>query len=106
MATFPLVGLIIFVVAPLVGMAVAAVRGLRAWRALRSFQRRLERAGADTMRLVDGIEPRVARSSAAAAKLDEARARLQESMATAAVLLAALDEARALFRRVAVFVPH
>ena len=68
--------------------------------------RSLDRAVADTTRLIDGIEPRVARASETAVRLQEARARLQESIATAAVLFAALGEARALVQRVSAFVPR
>lgn len=106
MAVLPWAGLIVFLVATAGGMALAAVRGLGAWRAFRSFERRLERAAADTMRLMDGIEPRIDRASETATRLVEARGRLQESIATAAVLFAAVGEARALVRRVAAYVPR
>ena len=106
MALLPWAGLGVFVGAIAGGVALAGVRGLSAWRTFRSFEGRLERAMADTTRLLDGIEPRVARATETAAKLEEARARLQESIATAAVLFAALGEARALVRRVSAFVPR
>ena len=66
MASLPWIGLSVFLVAIAGGMALAAIRGLAAWRAFRSFERRLDRAVADTTRLVDGIEPRVERASEAA----------------------------------------
>jgi len=106
MAALPWVGLIVFLVAIVGGIALAGVRGLGAWRTFRSFERSLDRAVADTTRLVDGIEPRVARATETAARLEEARTRLRESIATAAVLFAALGEARALVRRVSAFVPR
>ena len=102
----PWVGLGIFLLAILAGIALAGVRGLETWRALRSLQRRLDRAVAETTRLIDGIEPRVARATDTAARLEEARARLQGSIAAASVLLAALGEATALLRRVTGFVPR
>ncbi len=106
MAWLPWVGLAVFLVATLAGLALAGVRGLATWRAFRSFERSLDKALVETTRLVDGIEPRVARATETAARLEEARARLQESIATAAVLLSALGEARALVRRVSAFVPR
>jgi hypothetical protein len=100
------IGLAVFLVAVLSGAAVAAVRGLAAWRAFRAFERKLEAAVAATTRLIDAIEPRVARASATAARLQEAQARLQESTATAGVLFSAFGEALALLRRVSAFVPR
>ena len=64
------------------------------------------RAIAETTRLIDGIEPRVAKATATAQRLEEARARLEESAATARVLFAAFGEALALVRRVSAFVPR
>jgi hypothetical protein len=102
----PWIGLIVFGVALLSGLVFAGVRGMAAWRTLRSFQRRLEAAMAETTRLLDGIEPRVAKASATAVRLEQARARLEESVATAKVLFDAFGEATALIRRVAAFVPR
>ena len=99
-------GLGIFLVATLAGMTVAGVQGLKTWRTLRAFQGKLDVAMAETTRLLDGIEPRVARASAGAERLERARASLEQSMAVAAVLFSALDEARALLRRVTSFVPR
>jgi hypothetical protein len=102
----PWVGLIVFLVAAVAGLALVGVRALTAWRTLRAFQRRLDSAMAETTRLLDGIEPRVAKASATAAQLEAARARLQESITTASVLFGALGEALALVRRVSGFVPR
>lgn len=106
MGSLPWVGLGVFVVAVVAGGAFAAVRGLAAYRRLRSFQRRLDAAVAVTTRLIDGIEPRVAKVTATAERLEEARLRLQESAASAKVLFAALGEALALVRRVNAFLPR
>src|SRR5262245_42373606 len=106
MGSLPWVGLGVFVVAVVAGAAVAAVRGLAAYRVLRSFQRQLDVAVAETTRLIDGVEPRVAKVTATAQRLEEARARLEESAATARVLFAALGEALALVQRVKAFVPR
>jgi hypothetical protein len=102
----PWIGLIVFGVAVVAGLAFAGVRALTAWRTLRSFQRRLDAAMAETTRLLDGVEPRLAKASATAVRLEQARARLQESTATARVLFDAFGEATALVRRVAAFVPR
>jgi hypothetical protein len=102
----PWIGLIVFGVAVLSGLAFAGVRGLAAWRALRSFKRRLEAAMAETTRLLDGIEPRVAKASATAVRLEQARERLAQSVATARVLFDAFGETTALIRRIAAFVPR
>jgi hypothetical protein len=106
MASLPWIGLIVSLAAVLGGMAIAGVRGLAAWRVFRSFERRLDPAIADLTRLVDGIEPRMTQANDTAVNLQEARTRLQESLAVAAVLVAALDETRALVRRVTGFVPR
>jgi hypothetical protein len=106
MGFLPWLGLAVFVVAIVAGAAVAAVRGLQAWRTLRTFQRRLDTAIAETTRLLDGIEPRVAKATATGARLEDARARLQESTAAASVLFSALGEALGLLQRVLAFVPR
>ena len=106
MGVLPWSGLAVFLVAVLGGIALAAVRGLAAYRAARAFEERLNTAMAETTRLLDGIEPRVAKATATAARLEEARARLQESTATMSVLFAAFGEAVALLRRVSAFVPR
>src|SRR5262245_65270333 len=106
MGSLPWVGLGVFVVAVVAGGTVAAVRGLAAYRDLRSFQRQLDVAVVETTRLIDGIEPRVAKATATAQRLEEARARLDESAASARVLFAAFGEALALVQRVKAFVPR
>ena len=104
--SLPWLGLGIFLVAVIAGAVVAGVRGLAAYRGMRSFQRRLNVAVAETQRLIDGIEPRVAKATATAARLEEARAQLERSVATAKVLADAFGEALALVKRVTAFVPR
>jgi negative regulator of sigma E activity len=106
MGALPWIGLAVFVVAVVAGVVVAAVRGLAAYRGMRSFQRRLNVAVVETQRLLDGIEPRLAKATATAARLDEARAQLERSLATLRVLTDAFGEALALVRRVTAFVPR
>ena len=74
--------LAVFLVARARRRHVAGIRGLAAYRVLRSFQRQLDAAVDETTRLIDGIEPRVAKATATAQRLEEARARLEESAAT------------------------
>ena len=106
MGSLPWVGLGVFVVAVVAGGVVAGVRGLAAYRVLRSFQRQLDVAVAETTLLIDGIEPRVAKVTATAQRLEESRARLEESAASARILFAALGEALALVQRVNAFLPR
>jgi hypothetical protein len=104
--SLPWIGLTVFVVAVIGGAVLAGVRGLAAYRVLRSFQRRLNVAVEETTRLIEGIEPRVAKASATAERLAEAQVRLQQSAASARVLFSALGEAVALVQRVAAFLPR
>src|SRR5262245_4665476 len=104
--SLPWLGLGIFLVAVIAGAVVAGVRGLAVYRRMRSFQRRLNVAVAETQRLIDGIEPRVAKATASAARLEEARSRLEHSLATLRVLTDAFGEALALVKRVTAFVPR
>ena len=106
MGSLPWLGLIVFAVAVVAGGVIAGRKGLAAYRTFRSFQRRLNEAMTETQRLIDGIEPRIAKATATAARLEEARARLDESAATARVLFGAFGEALALLQRIRVFVPR
>ena len=83
----------------------AAARGLRAWRVFRRFRRRTSDGLTDAMRRVASIESRMASAGASAARLQRAQADLQESLATARVLSAALAEVRATVNRVTGLVP-
>ena len=75
----------VFLVAILGGVALAGVRGLAAWRASCARSSGGSNvAVAETTRLIDGIEPRVAKATATAQRLEEARARLEESVASGA----------------------
>jgi len=88
----------VFVVAAGAGAAFAALRGLEAWRALRSFRRALGESLAELTRRVAGAEARFARAGESAARLARARRRLEESLATAALLATAAGDARAALR--------
>jgi hypothetical protein len=86
------------VVATAGGIGFAAVRGLDAWRALRSLRRALGDGLVEVAAGVAAVESRLAHGTESAARLDEARARLQHSLATAAVLAEAAGDARSALR--------
>jgi len=88
----------VFLVAAGAGATFAALRGLGAWRELRSFQRALDDSLADVTRRVAGAEARLARAGESAARLARARRRLQESLATAGLLASAAGDARTALR--------
>jgi hypothetical protein len=90
------ISLLVLVAAAGAGIAFAVVRGLAAWRALRSLRRAIGRQLAELEQRVAGIEDRVEQAGGTAARLGEAQARLQESLAAAAILADAFGEARAL----------
>ena len=102
----PWLGLGLFVLLIAGSAAYAGARGYAFWRAFRSFQRKLDAAVAETARLLDALEPRVERVSHTGERLEEARARLEESLAVAAVLYTAFGEVRALTRRLSFFFPQ
>ena len=90
-----------------VGTTVFALgRGLTAWRAFRRLRRHAFDGLGDVSRRVTGVERRLATAGKSAARLDRARAELQDSLATAAVLASAFGEARAVVSRVTGFMPR
>jgi len=92
-------------VAVVASAAFAAVRGLRAWRTFRRFRRRATEGLEEVTRRVAGIERRLGATNASAARLQRAQADLQESLATARVLSAALADVRASVSRITGLVP-
>jgi hypothetical protein len=86
------------------GIALAAVRGLAAWRALKRF-RRTVLAGMDELnRRVVALEKRADTLPAKAERLDEARASLEQSLAEARVIANAFGEAAAMVRAARILV--
>jgi hypothetical protein len=100
-----LISLIVFVAAPVAGLALAGVQGLGAWRAFRSFKRSTGVLVGETTARLAGIELRTEAAARRAAELDRARERLQASLAGAAVLSEGAGEAFAAFRRVRRLLP-
>ena len=105
MQSFVLVSLIVFAVATVGGLAVAGFQGLAAWRAFRSFKRNTDVLAAETTARLGGIEIRTAAAAERAAELDRARARLQSSLASAAVVSQGAGEVIAAYRRWRGFMP-
>jgi hypothetical protein len=87
--------LAVLVVATVGGAIFAAVRGLDAWRALTSFQRRVEAGTVVLVGGLDGIEAKLVRASESEEGLERSRARLAESLETFGVMTTALRDARA-----------
>lgn len=101
-----LLALIVFAVALVTGLVAAALQGLAVWRAFRRVQRtvlgRLGEIADDLGRL----EQRSAEAAETAARLDRARARLQASLSTAAILGSAAGEAWSVVGRIRGLVPR
>ncbi len=106
MSTVVWISLAVFCVAVAGGIAVATVRGLAAWRAFRGSRRRLEEALLEATRRLAQAEERVAGAAAKAAELERARARLQESLALAAMLTSVAGEVWEFADRVSGAVPR
>jgi hypothetical protein len=101
-----LVSLIVFAVSVAGGLIAAAVQGLTAWRAFRRLRRAAMKRVADLADELARLERRSAEAAVTAARLDQARARLEESLSTAAILTAAAGEAWSLAARVRGVVPR
>jgi hypothetical protein len=97
--------LVVFVLAVVAGAGLAGVRALAAWRSFRALRRQIDRTLEDLDRSVAGIESRLAKAGRTARRLEEARARLNESLATARVLADAFGETRAVVGGVTGIVP-
>lgn len=91
-----LLPLIVFGVAVTVGLVAAAVRGFAAWRAFRRFRRTIESRLAEVAAALTVLERRVAEAAETAARLNEARVRLQGAIAIARMLTGGIGEAWAL----------
>ena len=97
--------LIVAFLAVLGSLAFLAVRILQGWRTYKRFRRHL---GKELENLADALE-RTTEAAARASdtsRLDEARARLQVTLARFAILREAIDEATSGVRRVAAVFPR
>jgi hypothetical protein len=86
-------------------LAFAVVRALAAWRTFRRFRRRVVDGQADLLRRVTGIESRMAAANESAVRLARAQSELQDSLATARLLSAAVADVRATVSRFTRLVP-
>lgn len=82
------------------------VRAFEAWRSFRRLRRTIGKGLLDTTRRLEAAEERLGRAGDVAQRLDRARAQLEDSLATAAVLVAAAGEARHLAARLRGVVPR
>ena len=98
--------LLVFAVPVAGGLVFAGMRALAAWRAFRLLRRRVGDALLDMTRRLAQAEQRLEGAAEAAARLDRARLRLQEGLATAAILAAAAGEARTVAGSVRGIVPR
>jgi hypothetical protein len=105
MSTLDWASLLVLLMAAAGGIVFAGLRALAAWRAFRRLQRRAGDALLETTRKLAQAEQRLAGAADAAARLDQARLRLEETFATAAILAAAAGEARAAVGRLGGVVP-
>ena len=101
-----LISLIVFAIAVAGGIGAVAVQGLALWRAFRRSQRMVTRRLAEVTTELHRLERRSGQAAETAARLDEARARLQASLSTAAILTGAANEALGLAGRIRGVVPR
>jgi len=97
---------LVFGAAGVSGLVVASVRGLAAWRALKSFRRNAADGLLATATRIEQLEARTAASSGRTARLAEAQAQLQRSLAEAAVITEASHEVWALVEHVRLLAPR
>jgi hypothetical protein len=103
-STYLAIALAVFVVAVVAGSAVAAVRGLDLWRAFKRFRRTVLAEMDDMNRRVGVLQRRADALPMQAARLQEAQASLQHSVAEARVIADAFGEAAALVRTARILV--
>jgi hypothetical protein len=102
-AWFPILFLVL---ALAVSLAVLTQRGLRTWRLFRAFAGSAEQALDGINRSAAEAETHAAAFAAASERLEQAQARLKESLTELAVLRAAADEVRTSIKRGRGLVPR
>jgi len=103
--TLILVSVLIFVAALVTGGVLAGLRALSFWRTFRRFRRRVDSELGDLTLRLARAESRLADVNRQAAAFDGARLRLQDSLATAALLARASAEAWSLVSRMRAVLP-
>jgi hypothetical protein len=99
------ISLLVFVIGLVSGLLVAGVRGLGAWRALRSFKATTADAMLETAVRIEALEARMEASAGRAERMADAQAQLRRSMAEAKVIGEAAGEVWDLVERARVLVP-
>jgi hypothetical protein len=94
-----LVSLLVAGLAVVAGLVLLAVRALALWRTFRRFRRRLDAELAMLNLRLGRTGERLEEAGRRAARLEEARSRLQDSLSTARLLIGAAGEAWALATR-------
>jgi hypothetical protein len=97
--TLILVSVVVFVVSVATGLVVACLRALALWRSFRRFRRAIDRELARLTARLAQTERELERAGEGAREVNDARVRLQASLATASVLLRGAGEAWALVAR-------
>jgi hypothetical protein len=97
--TLILVSVVVFVVSVATGFVVACLRALALWRSFRRFRRAIDRELSRLTARLAQTERELARAGEASGEANDARLRLQHSLATAAVLARGAGEAWALVVR-------
>lgn len=101
-----LISLVVSALAVVGGTTAVVVQALALWRAYRRSQRMVLRRLAEVTTELHRLERRSGQAAQTAARLDEARARLQASLSTAALLAGAAGEAWELAARIRGAVPR
>jgi Flp pilus assembly protein TadG len=104
--TYVWIALAASVVAVVGGLVFAVSRAFNAWRTFRSLMRALARRLRELERKAAATEQHATAVTAKSTKVAEAAERLQESLATLAVLRDALDEAKAPISRARKLAPR
>jgi hypothetical protein len=97
--------LLVFAVAVVVGLVLAGVRALAAWRAFKSFKRTASDAMLETAVRLELLEARSGASVERAARIEAAQASLQQALAEAAVIAEAAGEVRSFVERARLVIP-
>jgi hypothetical protein len=100
-AVWPALG--VAVAGIVVGIAVAVVRGLRAWRGFKALGRGAGERLEAISRKTEEIDTHLTRAGASSERLSESLAKLRQSRARLDVQLAAVREARASIERLLPF---
>jgi len=100
------IALLVFAVLVVAGALLAGVRGLAAWRALKSFKRTTGEGMLVTAELIERLEARTGASAGRAERIGRAQAQLQASLAEAAVIGEAASEAWTLVQRARLVIPR